>query len=108
MFLFQIAYLRRFKQLNSLNLDGNPLSQDPNYKPFTIAHLPNLVYLDYRLVDGQAREAANEQYKYSIDEKVHYENIQNKKQEELEKKEAERLEHKVYFLSSSLFALTQI
>eukprot|EP00795_Rhopilema_esculentum_P009049 gene9049-16693_t len=92
--LENISYLRHFEKLNSLNLDGNPFCQDVNYKPFTVAHLPSLVYLDYRLVDEQVREAANEQYKYSVEEMVQDENVAQRKQEEFEKKEAERQQHK--------------
>ena len=98
---FQISYLRHFKNLNSLNLDGNPFCQDANYKPFTIAHLPTLVYLDYRLVDEQMREAANEQYKYSVEEMMQDEAVALRKQEEMVKKEAEYRLHKVSKTSKS-------
>ena len=91
----QISYLRHFKSLNSLNLDGNPFCQDANYKAFTVAHLPTLVYLDYRLVDEQMREAANEQYKYSVEEMMQDEAAAMRKMEEGEKREAEYQLHKV-------------
>lgn len=48
---WQVIYLRRFKQLQTINLAGNPISQQEEYRTFVIAHLPNLEYLDYRLVD---------------------------------------------------------
>jgi len=48
---WQVIYLRRFKQLQTINLAGNPISQHGEYKMFVIAYLPNLEYLDYRLVD---------------------------------------------------------
>lgn len=60
-----------------------------------IAHLPELVYLDFRLIDESAREAATEKYKYSIEELVHDETIAKRKQEELEEKLQERQLHKV-------------
>ncbi len=59
------------------------------------SHLPNLVYLDYRLVDEQAREAAMKQYSYSIEELVHDEVVAQRKKEEAEKKDIERQLHKV-------------
>ena len=60
------------------------------------------MYLDYRLVDEQVREAANEQYKYSVEEMVQDENVAQRKQEEFEKKEAERQLHKVHEIEKSL------
>ncbi|NWS70590.1 DRC3 protein, partial [Crotophaga sulcirostris] len=48
--LKDVIYLRRFKNLRVLNLAGNPLCDDEEYMLFVVAHLPNLVYLDYKLV----------------------------------------------------------
>ena len=50
----QIVYLRRFKQLQTLNLSGNPICEQEDYKPYLIAHMPVLEYLDYRLIDEAA------------------------------------------------------
>ena len=94
--LYQVLYLRQFKFLRTLNLSGNPFSEEANYKDYVIAHLPDLVYLDFRLIDESAREAATERYKYSIEELVHDETIARRKQEELEQKLQERQLHKVY------------
>lgn len=44
-------YLRRFDQLQTVNLGGNPISQLEDYKMFVVAYLSNLEYLDYRLID---------------------------------------------------------
>lgn len=82
--------------MRTLNLSGNPFSEEANYKDYVIAHLPDLVYLDFRLIDESAREAAMERYKYSIEELVHDETIARRKQEELEQKLQERQLHKVY------------
>lgn len=46
----QVIYLRRFKNLRTLNLTGNPLCHDEQYTLFVVAHLPDLVYLDFKLV----------------------------------------------------------
>ena len=46
-----VMYLRRFPKLRMLNMKGNPLTEDPDYRYFTIAHLNNLQYLDYSLVE---------------------------------------------------------
>uniref|UniRef100_A0A4W3IAS7 Dynein regulatory complex subunit 3 n=1 Tax=Callorhinchus milii TaxID=7868 RepID=A0A4W3IAS7_CALMI len=49
--LENILYLRRFQHLRTLNLDGNSLCEDERYKIYIAAYLPNLVYLDFRLID---------------------------------------------------------
>ncbi|KFP73136.1 Leucine-rich repeat-containing protein 48, partial [Acanthisitta chloris] len=48
--LDDVIYLRRFKSLRTLNLTGNPLCDDEQYTLFVVAHLPNLRYLDFKLV----------------------------------------------------------
>ncbi|KFV06248.1 Leucine-rich repeat-containing protein 48, partial [Pterocles gutturalis] len=48
--LEDVVYLRRFKNLRTLNLTGNPLCDDERYMLFVVAHLPDLVYLDFKLV----------------------------------------------------------
>lgn len=47
----QIIYLRRFKNLRTLSLSGNPISESEDYKMFIYAYLPDLVYLDFRRID---------------------------------------------------------
>ncbi|NXO44647.1 DRC3 protein, partial [Locustella ochotensis] len=48
--LEDVVYLRRLKHLRTLNLSGNPLCSEEHYRLFVVAHLPNLVYLDFKLV----------------------------------------------------------
>ena len=52
--VFQLLYLRRFKQLQTLNLSGNPICQADEFRQYTIAYLPSIQFLDYRLVDEQS------------------------------------------------------
>ena len=52
--LDQLSYLRTFPQLKAVTLAGNPVASDSNYRPFLLAHLPALVYFDYRLVSDEA------------------------------------------------------
>lgn len=47
----QIIYLRRFKDLRTLSLSGNPIAEEEDYKMFICAYLPDLVYLDFRRID---------------------------------------------------------
>ncbi|NWW88973.1 DRC3 protein, partial [Rhynochetos jubatus] len=56
--LEDVIYLRRFKNLRTLNLTGNPLCNDEQYPLFVVAHLPALVYLDFKLVTDATREVA--------------------------------------------------
>ncbi|NXI76390.1 DRC3 protein, partial [Rhipidura dahli] len=48
--LEDVVYLRRLKNLRTLNLSGNPFCNRKHYRLFVVAHLPSLVYLDFRLV----------------------------------------------------------
>uniref|UniRef100_A0A8C8ASX1 Dynein regulatory complex subunit 3 n=1 Tax=Otus sunia TaxID=257818 RepID=A0A8C8ASX1_9STRI len=56
--LEDVIYLRRFKNLRTLNLGGNPFCDDEQYMLFVVAHLPDLVYLDFKLVSDTTREVA--------------------------------------------------
>lgn len=42
------ACLTRCSNLQLLNLAGNPLCADTDYRAFVLSHLQTLVYLDYR------------------------------------------------------------
>lgn len=50
-FVLQIKYLRKFKHLQTLNFSGNPICELEQYKRYVAAFLPQLEYLDYRLID---------------------------------------------------------
>ena len=52
--LDQLSYLRTFSMLKAVTLSGNPVASHANYQPFLLAHLPALVYFDYRLVSDEA------------------------------------------------------
>ncbi|KAF7698056.1 hypothetical protein HF521_004566 [Silurus meridionalis] len=82
--LENVTYLRKFKNLRTLDLAGNPMCND-NYKFFVAAHLPDLVYLDYRLLDKQTREDAYSQYQSSV-EKMKLSDLKDQKVAEVQKK----------------------
>ncbi|NXT63561.1 DRC3 protein, partial [Chaetops frenatus] len=48
--LEDVLYLRRLKSLRTLSLSGNPFCSEEHYRLFVVAHLPSLVYLDFKLV----------------------------------------------------------
>ncbi|XP_053813383.1 dynein regulatory complex subunit 3 [Vidua chalybeata] len=60
--LKDVIYLRRLKSLQTLNLSGNPFCSEEHYRLFVVAHLPSLVYLDFKLVRNSTREAAALKY----------------------------------------------
>ncbi|XP_064414308.1 dynein regulatory complex subunit 3 isoform X2 [Latimeria chalumnae] len=110
--LENIVYLRRFKHLRTLNLAGNAISEDEQYKMFVAAHLPDLVYLDFRLIDEHSRDVGNQQYQYAIEELRQDERAALVKQEEERLKQEELDLHKAAyveylngpFLFDSMFA----
>ncbi|XP_022092308.1 dynein regulatory complex subunit 3-like [Acanthaster planci] len=87
--LENLVYLRKFKNLQTLNLGGNPFCEDENYKPYVVAHVPTLVYLDFRLIDQNTRAAAMEQYRYAIEELVADETALESKRIEQEERNKE-------------------
>ncbi|XP_056389970.1 dynein regulatory complex subunit 3 [Hyla sarda] len=96
--LENLIYLRRFKHLRTLNLSGNPLCEKEHFKLFVGAHLPDLVYLDFRLIDENIRDIANVKYQYSIEELNHNETLERVKREEEEEKQRELDRHKAAYV----------
>ncbi|EGF76279.1 hypothetical protein BATDEDRAFT_92813 [Batrachochytrium dendrobatidis JAM81] len=80
-----LAYLLKFENLRVLNVAGNALCKNPNYKPYCLAHLKNLKYLDYRLVDEESLKAAHEKYIDSIIAQEEEEKVILAKREKLRK-----------------------
>jgi hypothetical protein len=60
--LDSIVKLRRFKSLRLLNMEGNPVSKESEYRMYVLAYLNNLTYLDYAMVMKSEIVAAREQY----------------------------------------------
>uniref|UniRef100_A0A3Q1HZ45 Dynein regulatory complex subunit 3 n=1 Tax=Acanthochromis polyacanthus TaxID=80966 RepID=A0A3Q1HZ45_9TELE len=50
--LDNVLQLKKFKKLFTLNLSGNPFTKEDDYKVFIAAHMPNLKYLNCRLLDS--------------------------------------------------------
>ncbi|KAJ8598776.1 hypothetical protein CTAYLR_009873 [Chrysophaeum taylorii] len=57
-----INKLRCFKKLQLLNLEGNPVSKESEYRMYVLAYLKYLTYLDYSMVMKSESDAAKEQY----------------------------------------------
>ena len=58
--------LRKIPSIRILNLDGNPICLNEDYRQYVLAHIKDLRYLDYRLVDTVAVQAARERYQDQI------------------------------------------
>ncbi|XP_043439240.1 dynein regulatory complex subunit 3 isoform X1 [Prionailurus bengalensis] len=130
--MMNIIYLRRFKDLRTLSLSGNPIAEEEDYKMFICAYLPDLVYLDFRRIDdhmiivwkssqapmlgmGQravGKELAEIKHQYGIDELKQRENViqaqlddERAQREELEEHKAAFVEHlNGSFLFDSMYA----
>ncbi|EQC39161.1 hypothetical protein SDRG_03367 [Saprolegnia diclina VS20] len=63
-----LLYLKCLEKLRVLNLEGNPVCSDPEYRAFVLAHLDKLKYLDYSLVDMAEVVQAREQYQDELEE----------------------------------------
>ncbi|XP_073902770.1 dynein regulatory complex subunit 3 [Castor canadensis] len=96
--IMNLIYLRRFKDLRTLSLTGNPVAEAEDYKMFIHAYLPDLVYLDFRRIDDHVKELAQMKYQYSIDELKHREYVIQARLEEEQAKQQELEEHKMAFI----------
>ena len=72
--LDNLMYLRKFKKLRLLNLEGNPVCHDPEYRMFVLAHIKYLKYLDYGLLSEADVVAAKEQYQVGRHCPIHFVN----------------------------------
>ncbi|XP_071271703.1 dynein regulatory complex subunit 3 [Salvelinus alpinus] len=96
--LENVIYLRKFKNLRTLNLAGNPICKEDRYKIFVAAYLPELVYLDFRLLDEQTREQAFGKYQYAIEEMRHNEAQERRAMDARQEQEDELQLHRNAFV----------
>uniref|UniRef100_A0A8D0BYG9 Dynein regulatory complex subunit 3 n=1 Tax=Salvator merianae TaxID=96440 RepID=A0A8D0BYG9_SALMN len=96
--LEDVIYLRKFKHLRTLNLSGNPVCDNEVYSTFVVAYLPNLAYLDFRLVDDNMRDMASMKYQYAIEEMKQGEAVALINQQADEAKEKELEYHKAAYV----------
>ncbi|XP_034395891.1 dynein regulatory complex subunit 3 isoform X2 [Cyclopterus lumpus] len=91
--LDNVLYLRTFKNLFTVNLYGNPVSQEDDYKLSIAAYFPKLSCLDYRLLDEKTKNEASLKYGYVLD-KIKREELQRQRAEEV--KQSQEAEVKLY------------
>lgn len=92
--LENVVYIRRFRKLRTLNLNGNPFCEQTDYKQYVIAYISSIDFLDYRLIDEQSRAAATERYHLSIEEMLHNERQAELRQEEDKQRATEESTHR--------------
>lgn len=64
--LDNVMYLRQFRQLRLVNLAGNPICKDHDYRSYVLSHIKDLTYLDYRRVAAADVQAAREAHQVSM------------------------------------------
>ncbi|XP_034845638.1 dynein regulatory complex subunit 3 isoform X1 [Mirounga leonina] len=96
--MMNIIYLRRFKDLRTLSLSGNPIAESEDYKMFIYAYLPDLVYLDFRRIDDHMKDLAGSKHQYGIDELKHREHLIQARLDDEWAQQEELKKHKVAFV----------
>ncbi|XP_034939742.1 dynein regulatory complex subunit 3-like isoform X2 [Chelonus insularis] len=61
-----VIYLRKFKKLRSVNINGNPCIQQENYKKYFKAFLPQVIYFSYVLINKDDHDYAAQLYRRDI------------------------------------------
>ncbi|CAG9466392.1 unnamed protein product [Pedinophyceae sp. YPF-701] len=87
-----VMYLRQFRRLRMVNLLGNPIASSPEYRPYVLSHIKDLVYLDFRRIDAHEVAAAREQFQdemIEIEEREEAERHEEHAREEAAVHEAE-------------------
>lgn len=87
--LDNLLYMRRFDNLRTINLKGNPVCLDAEYKNYLLAKMKNLRYLDYRLIDESAIQAAKDLYQDELIE-LNEKESQDERRKEKARSEAEK------------------
>lgn len=98
--LKDILYLRQFPMLKTLNIANNPVSKEDKdfFKQYVAAFLPNVEFLDYRLLDQQTKAAAYEKHQTQVEEQIDKDNKARAAAEEDERKLAETQLHKEAYI----------
>ncbi|XP_016914639.2 dynein regulatory complex subunit 3 isoform X1 [Apis cerana] len=57
-----VLYLRKFKNLYSLNMSGNPCTEEEGYLDYVFAFIPQLIYYEYKMITKEQRQTAREKH----------------------------------------------
>ncbi|XP_013792769.2 dynein regulatory complex subunit 3-like isoform X1 [Limulus polyphemus] len=95
-----VVYVRILKNLQCLNLAGNPVTRTENFKLQVVAYLPQLTYLDYRIVSEEEKVAASEKYGYVVEQLLAADLTKEQEKEEIRKEEEKKIVHKEAFVEN--------
>ena len=102
--LESVKYLRQIPSVRILNLAGNPICTNEDYRQYVLAHIKDLRYFDYRLVDAGAVQASRERYQDAILEIEESEAVAFK----AKKKEEEAEEHAKFYQQANLTGIEEL
>jgi hypothetical protein len=99
-------YLRQIPSIRILNLAGNPVCEThkEDYRPYVLAHIKDLRYLDYRLVDAGSVQGSRDRYQDAILEIEEEEAVVQKKKD----KEAKDAEHAKFNAAANLSGVEEL
>lgn len=73
-----ILYLRNFKELKTLCLRGNPFCDRDDFMLYVLAHLNQIIYLDYRLIDDNTRAEGTKKFEIDLGQLISTEESEEK------------------------------
>lgn len=59
-----IIYLRRFKELKSVNLAGNPCAEHEDFRTYVAVMLPHVSYYEYKMITDEEKERGLEMFRF--------------------------------------------
>lgn len=77
-----ILYLRNFKDLKTVCLRGNPFCDRDDFMLYVLAHLNQIIYLDYRLIDPNTRADGLKKFEIDIGQLINTEETEEKLRQE--------------------------
>ncbi|XP_078047695.1 dynein regulatory complex subunit 3 [Augochlora pura] len=87
-------YLRKFKNLRSLNMDANPCTKETGYFDYIFALIPQLLYYQYKMITNEERQNAVEKHYRLLN------TLEDKEMKETEELEAQQeYEKRLAFLT---------
>ncbi|KAK2586485.1 hypothetical protein KPH14_010753 [Odynerus spinipes] len=74
----KVLYLRKFKNLRSLNVARNPCTEKDGYQEYLIAFVPQLIYYQYKMITKETRQTAMDKHHRMISNIEEEETIKKK------------------------------
>ncbi|XP_065160328.1 dynein regulatory complex subunit 3-like [Atheta coriaria] len=93
-----VLYLRRFKKLKSVNMAGNPVTEEEDFRVYIATFLPQILYYEYKLIDSTERIGGEGVYLSQIKEVEAAESVTREREERLEAEAIEAELHSESFV----------